>query len=735
MYGISLFNEKLYLPDSFYLLSFTEMSKSKTKQTNNDFAVEEVLQAVVIADSYNVRFAPISELTPRCLFPFAGATILDYALTNLHYHGIDEVIVYCTAHASKIRAHLERKWSQRLKVITIASDTASSVGDALRDLDSKDLIRSDFVLLHGDLLTNVNLKKLLLDHKKLREKNKSCIMTLVCKRAPPEQANLSLMYNPETRQILNFACSEDKRPQLRVAKKKVKSGKAKTYYLENGFRSTDIAICSVYVPIFMTENFDFPGILNVVKGCMVNVDIHGYSVHFHELCDSEETYRVRDMMQYSKLNFNVMQGLIAPFMPCLVSGMPYFLLDGRRSFIHARARLPPVCRLGNFVLIGDGTTIGERCVLQRCLIGRNCSIGDEVRLENCFIWDDVTIESNCSIKESILCSDVRVKTQTNICNRTVLSFNVVVGPCANLDAQILVGKEQARKLEPKGSFGKESVAYRYSRKAVTSVATEMTESDFGDVSLDVDYQKIWMHEDEESIFDKFRDEDEERIVSSDEGAFEDDEEDYEETFCRELKETLDRCTKESISTENVILDINSLKHTYYINIDVLHSLLTKCILEYPILTKTGTDPKSYATAITKLLKTLLGIFKNYIKDEVSSLSLLQSLEDTASEHPVIIDSCQKILYFFYDNDILKEDVILKWYEDTADKEEGNLKSGFGGDFSDDEDDGDEEEEEEEEIIGTETKSEDDNVSAELIRKALKPFIEWLRDAEEESDSD
>lgn len=701
------------------------MSKSKSKPANNDFAVEDVLQAVVITDSYNVRFAPISELLPRCLFPFAGATILDYALSNLYHHGIEEVIVYCTCHASKIRGHLEKNWSQKLKIVTIASDTATSVGDALRDLDSKDLIRSDFVLLHGDLLSNVNLKKHLLDHKKMREKNKSCIMTLICKRAPPGQANISLLYNPETHQILNFACSDDKKQLLRVPKKKVKSGKGKTYYLENGFRDTDIAICSVYVPMFMTENFDFPGIVNVIKGCLVNVDIHGYSVHFHELSDTEETYRVRDMMDYAQLNFDVMHGLVAPFMPCLVSGMPYFLLDGRRSFIHAGARLPPLCRLGNSVLIGDGTTIGKNCELRRCMIGRNCSIGDNVRLENCFIWDNVDIESNCVVEESLLASKVKVKSQSEICNKSVLSFDVIVGPSAKLNADVLVSKEQTKRLEPRGSFGNESVAFRYTRKPQTSVSTELSEYDLGDMMPDVDYQKIWMHDDE-SLSDNQLDDDEELLGSSD-GGFDDEEDDYEEAFFRELKETLDRCTKENISTENIVLDINSLKHTYYINIDVLHSLLTKCILEYPILADECKDSKSYAVAIMKFLKTFLAIIKYYIKDEASSLCVLQSLEDTAVENPMILDSCSKILYYLYDKDVLKEEVILKWYEDSPDD------SANQDYVSNDEED--EDREETDEIKRANEEIEEGNVGGERVRNIVKPFIEWLKDAEEESDSD
>lgn len=52
------------------------------------------------------------------------------------------------------------------------------MGDALRAIDSKGCISSDFILLSGDTVTNMNLEVALREHKARREADRNAIMTL-----------------------------------------------------------------------------------------------------------------------------------------------------------------------------------------------------------------------------------------------------------------------------------------------------------------------------------------------------------------------------------------------------------------------------------------------------------------------------------------------------------------------------------------------------------------------------
>jgi hypothetical protein len=84
-----------------WLFLFPMAPKTKSEFSGKD---DGLLQAVIIADSFDCSFSPLSVSTPRCLFPLANRPLIDYALTVLKTSGVvHEVFVYCTAHAIQIR--------------------------------------------------------------------------------------------------------------------------------------------------------------------------------------------------------------------------------------------------------------------------------------------------------------------------------------------------------------------------------------------------------------------------------------------------------------------------------------------------------------------------------------------------------------------------------------------------------------------------------------------------------
>jgi len=50
-------------------------------------------------------------------------------------------------------------------VQTIVSQEFLSIGDALRELDAKQIISSDFILIAGDVVSNLELNKVMEEHK------------------------------------------------------------------------------------------------------------------------------------------------------------------------------------------------------------------------------------------------------------------------------------------------------------------------------------------------------------------------------------------------------------------------------------------------------------------------------------------------------------------------------------------------------------------------------------------
>lgn len=107
----------------------------------------------------------------------------------------------CRSHASLVKkaiscvirwgyytlTHFARdsKWSKPgsgMKIVPIitAKETYSP-GDAMRDIYTRGLVTSDFVLVMGDLVSNVRIDEVVKVHKERRKSNKDAIMTMVVK--------------------------------------------------------------------------------------------------------------------------------------------------------------------------------------------------------------------------------------------------------------------------------------------------------------------------------------------------------------------------------------------------------------------------------------------------------------------------------------------------------------------------------------------------------------------------
>eukprot|EP00878_Enallax_costatus_P025702 GHUV01027523.1.p1 GENE.GHUV01027523.1~~GHUV01027523.1.p1 ORF type:complete len:112 (+),score=26.96 GHUV01027523.1:961-1296(+) len=64
-----------------------------------------------------------------------------------------QIIVFCCAHADQIKSHLaDSKWLKQKspRVVTVTSTNCLSLGEAMRSLDQKDIIKSTFILVSGE---------------------------------------------------------------------------------------------------------------------------------------------------------------------------------------------------------------------------------------------------------------------------------------------------------------------------------------------------------------------------------------------------------------------------------------------------------------------------------------------------------------------------------------------------------------------------------------------------------
>lgn len=149
--------------------------------------IEYTLQWLAAADIEEVQLFLCKCFTARCCISTDDMyKFITLSAQTLAVYFV-QVFVFCCAHADQIQTYLEQsRWhkNRQMKVSVVTSTACLSAGEALRLVDQKDVIKSDFVLVSGDIVANVDLKALVQEHKGRRQQDKSAIMTMVIETKP-----------------------------------------------------------------------------------------------------------------------------------------------------------------------------------------------------------------------------------------------------------------------------------------------------------------------------------------------------------------------------------------------------------------------------------------------------------------------------------------------------------------------------------------------------------------------
>lgn len=239
--------------------------KGSINQGNEeDVKRDQKLQAVLLADSFTQTFRPITLETAKVLLPIVNIPMIDYTIELLAQNGVEEVIVYCVWYASAVEEYLMKsKWPQQLSIRCITSTTCTSAGDALRDLDSQNIVRSDpFILVSGDVVSNMNLRKAIDFHKMKRKLDPNNIMTCVFKKvqrltpSKPLLDDLIVGVNQTTSQILLFDDMIESN-EVNLSLELLSSNNTNEITFLTDLLDCHIDICSQEMLLQFSDNFDY----------------------------------------------------------------------------------------------------------------------------------------------------------------------------------------------------------------------------------------------------------------------------------------------------------------------------------------------------------------------------------------------------------------------------------------------------------------------------------------------
>ncbi|KAF9906888.1 hypothetical protein BX616_000581 [Lobosporangium transversale] len=665
-------------------------------------STEQLLQAVILADSFDERFQPITLETARCLLPLCNVPLISYTFEFLAVAGVQEIYVFCCSHSEKVKDYVKQyEKTSNMKIHTIVSQECYSVGDAMRELDAKQLIDTDFILVSGDVVSNMKLDKVLEEHRARRQADKSAIMTMVLKKASPHHRSDGSLFvlDQSSKECLHYQpvkAFKSTRQDRRMTMDMEIFEKHPEIQIRNDLIDCQIDICSVEVPALFTENFDYQDIrADFVHGILTS-DLLGKTIHFHEVSDVYAA-RVRSTQMYDAVSKDIISRWTFPMVPDsnLPTGDCY---EYRRGLVYKEKSvvLSRTCVVEEKVVIGANTQIAENSVLSNCVIGKNCVIGANVKIDNAYIWDNVTVKDNCVVQRSIIANGAVLEQGVTVSKGCLISFNVIIG------ANTTVPPYSRITALPDEEEGEDELVSEPAVVGATGHGRSFKEAEDSDDEEDqVDPRNKQVNRlafDMSALnFETLQQEESASEFESEASDVEEDEVNPAEELDREITQTLERAFKEDHDVDIAALELNTLRMASNSNFHEMRKRIIPGVLKNIDLSAKAGSKKTVKAVLTQW-GPLIGKMIHDEEDQVDGLFILQKACATIYEDPAL---AQKIfaptLRYFYDEEIAEEDSILKWYHSEASRD------------------------------GTETEK--------RLHKVATPMIEFLEQSESEEDDE
>uniref|UniRef100_A0A182FAS9 Translation initiation factor eIF2B subunit epsilon n=1 Tax=Anopheles albimanus TaxID=7167 RepID=A0A182FAS9_ANOAL len=627
---------------------------------------KEVLQAIVIADSYNENLQPFTGSSPLALLPIVNVPLVDYTLETLCRNGVEEVIIFCSNHIGEVKQYIQKRqaercsWSVGMTVTIISSTSCRCLGEALRDLDARHIIRGNVILMGIDSITNANLAGLLEEHKRLLKVDAGAVMTIMLKDGVPGMRTgneVMIAMEPSTRRLLYHQ-------RLALQQSKGSFELPLELFLINrdvtvchGLLDPQIAVCShMALPLF-ADNFDFLTRDDFVRGVLINEEILNSRIYVSKLAREEYAMRVNNWQSYQMVNLDVINRWVYPLVPDMGISqfLQYYKCYRNNIYRHGDVRLARSSELAGDLAIDRHSSIDENTFLYQSTVGPNCTIGKGCRINNCFLFEGATIGDGCILDHCVIGKSVTVGSNCQIRDGAVLGEGVEI-PSGMKIVKTLV---QAAPPDSEWAGASKQLADRAYTVPEEQCEDEYNSDDDDEVKLL--NQPVFLTELQRAYSPSIYQPSDDESESGEASPVQEDE----NIFLSEVVESLKRGFGEQTNAEYLILEINSSRYAYNMALSEVNFYVVKAILQI-LLLQENVQSNTVGT-LRKILAYFGVVFKNYIRDKDAMLDCLKAFEEMSQSHDTIRQKIAQLVHYLYENDLVREEVIIEWYEGLEDE--------------------------------------------------------------------
>ena len=117
------------------------------------------MKAVILAGGLGSRLRPFTQIIPKPILPIGESSVLEIQINSLIRHGVSEIFIATNYKSNVVKAYLEDGKKFDIPINFSLEEKPLGTCGPIKLLEEK-LNNAPFILMNGDILTNVDFSKL-----------------------------------------------------------------------------------------------------------------------------------------------------------------------------------------------------------------------------------------------------------------------------------------------------------------------------------------------------------------------------------------------------------------------------------------------------------------------------------------------------------------------------------------------------------------------------------------------
>lgn len=362
------------------------------------------MKALILAGGVGTRLRPLSCTRPKLLFPIANKPLLDWTLERLAKSGIKEVILAVNYMAE---AFMQRYGTSKygMRLLYSREGRPLRTGGPIKKAEELIGHEEPFLVLNGDILTNMNYADLIKKHKE----NDAIATIALYKVEDPSRYGIAEM--TEKNRILRFL----EKPTRKEAPSSLAN--AGIYVLSPEIFNHIPSGRPVSI-----ESETFPKL--VEKRRLFGYDFEGLWIDIGELGDYLKANRLWLDTEITKCKTEKsvkMENDAEVTHPTIL---------GKNVTVEEKSKIGPYVAIGDNVTIGKGVRIENSIVFPETIVSDFTSVKSAIIGENVIIEKWVKIEDGCIVGDHAIIKDnVTLTRGVTVCPSKEVAESVLTPKC------------------------------------------------------------------------------------------------------------------------------------------------------------------------------------------------------------------------------------------------------------------------------------------------------------------